>query len=836
MYKNNTAFDGKGQEKSWLEYAMEVISKRVSVFSGLKNANPVGFKTLAEILESIKNGKFSEPMARAREALANGDEDLYDAIKDDLAAFTPSCQVKYRGLKVIKTNPKSGPHNLISLSGAMVADIDGEAIEGRDLNSLRVTIESDAYVLFCFASPSNQGLKVGHWSPNINTIEDHENFYFSVERYFKEKYDVAIDRKCKDPARLCCVSDDSLLFLNPEAAPFPVEEYAPKEKPKQEAPPNDGPGPNNAYGRKAMEDECRKVSESPEGGHNRNNTLNKAALKLGHYVGGGILTYADVEEALLRAALACGLLESDARATIRSGLAAGIQEPRTPPPRDKFSSSHGKERTEPPKADEWETPIPLGMPRPAPMPENLLPGPVGEMVKAVSLFTETPYELGAGLSLVAVACCVAGKYEVEIKPGYTEPINIWIMPALETGNRKSAVVNLIFQPHIEWEQAELEALLPEKRRIKLKNDAIETRIKKINTDYAKGKDRFARESLLREMEAAEEEKEPELIPPQVFCDDVTPENLGTIMAEHGGIMALVSDEGGIFDNFAGRYSKNGDPNLDLLLKGHSGMFVRVNRGSRPPVDIPKPAISVGISPQPVTLKKLWQIPTFRARGGMARIGFLMPESLVGYRSGDGPGIPARVKAAYHAFIRNLLDNRNIGKKITDIFGTDTPEKKTEIQRIQLAPEARQEWNEFDAHIEPSMRPGGKHENIKDWCSKLPGFAGRLSGTVHTMGGGGPEISLETMERALELAGVFLEHALYVFDLIGEDDSLAVARRIMAWVERKGLSEFKKRDCFNSMFKFLIGRKVVAESGNTLRFQLCQNRHRNIVRPATTLVF
>ncbi len=39
-----------------------------------------------------------------------------------------------------------------------------------------------------------------------------------------------------------------------------------------------------------------------------------------------------------------------------------------------------------------------------------------------------------------------------------------------------------------------------------------------------------------------------------------------------------------------------------------------------------------------------------------------------------------------------------------------------------------------------------------------------------------------------------------------------------------------------MFKFLIGGEVVAESGNTLGFQLCQNRHRNIVRPATTPTF
>lgn len=57
---------------------------------------------------------------------------------------------------------------------------------------------------------------------------------------------------------------------------------------------------------------------------------------------------------------------------------------------------------------------------------------------------------------------------------------------------------------------------------------------------------------------------------------------GALLAEHGECMAWLSSEGGVFDLLQGRYS-NGIPNLDLVLKAHSGDAERVDRGSRPPV-------------------------------------------------------------------------------------------------------------------------------------------------------------------------------------------------------------------------------------------------------------
>src|SRR5204862_4537998 len=106
----------------------------------------------------------------------------------------------------------------------------------------------------------------------------------------------------------------------------------------------------------------------------------------------------------------------------------------------------------------------------------------------------------------------------------------------------------------------------------------------------------------------------------------TPEALATLMADHRGLMAVFSDEGGIFDLLAGRYSK-GVPNLDLWLKGHAGSSVRVDRAdrTRPPIMIDRPHLTVGISPQPSVLASLGNKPGFRERGLLARFLFAVPE-------------------------------------------------------------------------------------------------------------------------------------------------------------------------------------------------------------------
>lgn len=80
------------------------------------------------------------------------------------------------------------------------------------------------------------------------------------------------------------------------------------------------------YAEEAMIAELWKLRGAREG--ERNEELNKSAFALGQLVAAGYLYQSDVEAALASIAEGLGLSSSEARATIRSGLDAGVLQPR----------------------------------------------------------------------------------------------------------------------------------------------------------------------------------------------------------------------------------------------------------------------------------------------------------------------------------------------------------------------------------------------------------------------------------------------------------------------------------------------------------------------------
>lgn len=81
-----------------------------------------------------------------------------------------------------------------------------------------------------------------------------------------------------------------------------------------------------AYAQAALERACGRLAAAPVG--TRNHTLNAEAHGLGRLVGSRHLSATQAGEALAAVAIRIGLPEAEAVATIRSGLAAGIRNPR----------------------------------------------------------------------------------------------------------------------------------------------------------------------------------------------------------------------------------------------------------------------------------------------------------------------------------------------------------------------------------------------------------------------------------------------------------------------------------------------------------------------------
>ncbi|PLY12832.1 MAG: hypothetical protein C0631_15905 [Sedimenticola sp.] len=445
-----------------------------------------------------------------------------------------------------------------------------------------------------------------------------------------------------------------------------------------------------------------------------------------------------------------------------------------------------------PPPEDWPELVPLDAPNLPRLDLVHLPGWAGNYAHAIAADTETPPELAAGMVLVACATVAAHRLRVMVKPGYFEPCNLWAVVALPPGNRKSAVQSAATAPLLTWEHDQATILEPEIKRITSERKTLEARAKEKRSKAAKEKDNGKAAELARE--AADIEAELPDIPmqPQIWTSDATPERLGALLAEHGECMAWLSSEGGVFDLLQGRYS-NGIPNLDLVLKAHSGDAERVDRGSRPPVFLKSPRLSIGLSPQPDVLRGLAAKPGFRGRGLLGRFLYLLPPSPLGYRPLQSNPVPEGVRDAYAAGLRAMLD----WEPAIDEHGEERP------HLLRLSKEAYAEWYAFAQAIEAQMQPGRELEHFTDWAGKAPGAAARLAGVLHGIKHAHDTpweaaITAETMTAALEIMAVISRHSLAALDMMGADPTIAAARLVWDWIERGRLERFTVREAFNAL--------------------------------------
>ena len=126
---------------------------------------------------------------------------------------------------------------------------------------------------------------------------------------------------------------------------------------------------------------------------------------------------------------------------------------------------------------------PEGKPLPT-FPVHCLPEVLRTFVTAQAAFTEVPVDLPAMLSLGACAAMVAGKVDIEVKPGYIEPLNAFFLIGLKTGERKTPNYEACFGPVKEAERLKAEADGPLIARDNAIRGALDKRLGKLQNERA----------------------------------------------------------------------------------------------------------------------------------------------------------------------------------------------------------------------------------------------------------------------------------------------------------------------------------------------------------------
>jgi hypothetical protein len=444
-------------------------------------------------------------------------------------------------------------------------------------------------------------------------------------------------------------------------------------------------------------------------------------------------------------------------------------------------------RTAGPGECRWEPPIPLGVVGEVPaFPVEVLPGWLGEYVAAVATATQTPPDLAGMLALAVLATVAAGAVEVQPRPGWQEPLCLFIAVGMDAGTRKSSVFSALTRPVADFERDQAAAALPG-----ITETAVLRRIADqaaAQAEIAAGKapasqqEEARAEAITRAAEAANL-----VVPPlpRWLVDDATPEALAGLLATYGRI-ALLSPEGDVFDQMAGRYNQTAGPNLGVYLKGHAGDLLKVDRRGRPPEYVEHPCLTIGLAVQPEILRGLASRPGFGGRGLLARFLYSLPESLVGRRQVGPPPVLAAVADRYTRELQALAAS------LTTPASDDGPAVLT------LSQEAGELLLAFERDLEPRLAAGsGDLAHLAGWAAKLAGATCRLAGLLHLArhlrDGWSRPISADTFAAAIQLAHYLTDHTRAVFDLMGADPRVDDARWLLDWITRTNRTQFSRRD-------------------------------------------
>lgn len=328
---------------------------------------------------------------------------------------------------------------------------------------------------------------------------------------------------------------------------------------------------------------------------------------------------------------------------------------------------------------------------------------------------------------------------------------------------------------------------PQIKSIESKRKTGEAKLKELRSTAAKA-DENKYSILQRDIERLESELETVPTYPQIWASDVTPEQLAVIMATNEEGMAILSDEGCIFDILGGLYS-DGKANIDLFLQAHSVSPVRVDRGSRPPVFMQRPVLSMGLTIQPEVVKNICRNKTFRGRGLLGRCLYVLPISNIGKRNFSEPPMAPEVVQNYRAALRSILNHPD---KVVDNVKTQYV--------LTLEPAAYEKWLDYAKAVEKLMGEEIGHlSHITDWAGKLPGAIARIAALLHIMRHSHcfpwqHPISLEDMAAAVKIGHVLTNHALRVFDLLQLGSSQQLAFDIYKWIKDEKPACITRRDC------------------------------------------
>jgi replicative DNA helicase len=456
--------------------------------------------------------------------------------------------------------------------------------------------------------------------------------------------------------------------------------------------------------------------------------------------------------------------------------------------------SEEQPREAPPGDESWEQPVPLtGRMQPPAFPIDALPGWLRSWAIELAREKQASIDLAAVLGLGVVAGAIARHVHVSPRAGWWEPVNLYLAIALEPGQRKTPIFKAAFRPVRALERARMQSWDEQNELVVLSEAILDKRRKGLIAEAADDDELDAEQLRQRMGELVDGLGETEAVPrPRLLTEDVTPEGLAALLAEHGRIIAASDEGAAIFENLAGRYA-HGSTSWDIFNKAHSAADLVVDRKSSGPVIVWDPALTLVIATQPKVLRDLWGKPGAEGRGVLARPLYTFPDPA--YDVGRTAPAPASALSAFEASVCALFDD-------VPLLALDEDGKPQPVT-LRLAEDAEPVFERYEDELGRERRELGTSDEAEDeaaylgWLSKLAGQTARLAAclhvAVHWTSGACTNVVIgrREVEDAITLARYFHVNARAVFGLMGELPEQRRASSILRWLRDRDGDELAR---------------------------------------------
>lgn len=430
----------------------------------------------------------------------------------------------------------------------------------------------------------------------------------------------------------------------------------------------------------------------------------------------------------------------------------------------------------------WPIPTPVTEGDATPYPTHCLPEGMAAAVAEVAERVMVDPALPGTAFLGVYAATVGPMTSVIIRATWRRRCNLYLGVIAPTGGGKTPSITPAMDPLRELERQAQERAEQERHEAKVMLPALEAELKAMQSAKVPNvRDMAVLSRKVEDLHRAVTRQT------RLIVDDSTPEQLAELLADNGGRMAVVNDEGALLAHMMGRYAAQ--PNLDVWLKGWDGSPLTVDRKgsngrSGTAIHIPEPLLTIVLAIQPRTVRDLGQEQHRHLvdRGAVGRLMLAWPPDNIGTRMLSGqPDVPYRHVDTWNAAVMAEHARGPVVLAFSD-----------------HAARAFEAWHDG---LEAELRPSGIYADVREFAFKLRDQVPRIAGLL-ARARRAAQVEPEDVAQAAALGDYHLSHARAVVEAWagGPTD---VALRLLAKIPKMapgpdGLIRFTVRDAVRDL--------------------------------------